>query len=460
MVVLGVDAARTHELQRAVDLVGDLLVLATLGARCHELLRPRMHPGEVGETALGERAHEVQRGRRLVVRLHEPLGVRGACRLGGRGVVHDVPAEAGQLDAADHLVRRRPRLGELAGDAADLHHRHAERVREHDGHLQDDPQLLTDVHRRELLEALGAVAGLQQEGVAGRHLGERRLQRARLAGEDERGIAGDLLQGAVEVAEIGPVGLLLCRVCLPGRRSPAGSRGRCHGWNATDGAPDGGRAFHRRRRLRRRSSAGVGSIAPGSDAEPEQPDALASPSSTVTENWSTTSSFDTRTSIRSLRDRQRVAHRLDAAVVEHHAHRVAVDLERHVPGVATDDHGATDRADGHLAGQLAGTIEPFERHPRPLLGDVHRLAAAVGTGRHADHAVAWHGRAAVDRDQRRCRVAEQHVVDPVPQAGERRVLHVLAPRGQRGVAPRAPHEQQHHTDPAPAVQRRATRRAA
>ena len=37
---------------------------------------------------------------------------------------------------------------------------HTERVRQHDGHLQDDAQLLADVDSGELLEALGAVAGL------------------------------------------------------------------------------------------------------------------------------------------------------------------------------------------------------------------------------------------------------------------------------------------------------------
>ena len=172
MVVLGVDTAGAHELQRTVDLVGDLLVLPALGAGRDELLRPRVHTVQVGEATLGEGADQVERGRRLVVRLHEPFGVRCACRLGGGGVVHDVAPEAGELEIADLLGGGRARLRELSGDATDLHDRHAERVGQHDGHLQDDAQLLADVDCRELLEALGTIACLQEERVAGGDLGE------------------------------------------------------------------------------------------------------------------------------------------------------------------------------------------------------------------------------------------------------------------------------------------------
>ena len=145
VVGLGVDAAGAHEAQRTVDLAGELLVALALGAAGDELLGPRVHPAEVGEAALGERAQQVQRGGRLVVGLHQPLGVGDAGGLGGRVAVDDVAAEAGQLEVADLLGVAGARLGELAGDAADLHHRHAERVGEHDRHLQDDAQLLADV---------------------------------------------------------------------------------------------------------------------------------------------------------------------------------------------------------------------------------------------------------------------------------------------------------------------------
>ena len=69
------------------------------------------------------------------------------------GAVDDVAAERRQLDVADALGGARAGLGELPGDAADLHDRHAHRVRQHDRHLQDDAQLLPDVVGGELLEA-------------------------------------------------------------------------------------------------------------------------------------------------------------------------------------------------------------------------------------------------------------------------------------------------------------------
>ncbi len=84
------------------------------------------------------------------------------------------------------LGRRRPRLGELARDPPDLHDRQRGAVREHGRHLQEDLQLLADGDRREVIERLGAVARLEEEGPAVGHLGERRTKLARLAGEDER----------------------------------------------------------------------------------------------------------------------------------------------------------------------------------------------------------------------------------------------------------------------------------
>ena len=56
--VLGVevDAAGGHEAQRAVDLAGERLVAAALGAGVDELEVPRVHARQVGEAALREGA--------------------------------------------------------------------------------------------------------------------------------------------------------------------------------------------------------------------------------------------------------------------------------------------------------------------------------------------------------------------------------------------------------------------
>ncbi len=173
-VVIGlrVDAGGAHEAQRPVDLPGDAVVALPLRAGRDELLVPGVDSAEGCESALGERAQQVERGRRLMVGLHEATRI-GNTRLGERArIVDDVPAERRQVDLADALGGARAGLGELAGDAPDLDHRDTHRVRHHDRHLQDDAELLPDVVCGELLEALGTIAGLEQERIAGSDLGE------------------------------------------------------------------------------------------------------------------------------------------------------------------------------------------------------------------------------------------------------------------------------------------------
>ena len=60
----------------------------------------------------------------------------------------------------------RARLGELAGDAADLDDRRGRREGHHHRHLQEDAEEIADVVGGMLGEALGAIAALQQERLA------------------------------------------------------------------------------------------------------------------------------------------------------------------------------------------------------------------------------------------------------------------------------------------------------
>ena len=135
----------------------------------------------------------------------------------------DVVAAIGrQLDAVDLLDVGRARLGELAGHAADLHHRHAGAVGQHDRHLQQHAERVADVVGGEIDEALGAVAALQQEGLALGHLGQRRLELARLAGEDQRRIAAQPRLGAGQHGGVGIDRHLLGRPAAPAGRRPVG----------------------------------------------------------------------------------------------------------------------------------------------------------------------------------------------------------------------------------------------
>ena len=59
-------------------------------------------------------------------------------------------------------------------------------IGQHHRHLQEDAEEVADVVGAVLGEALGAVAALQQEGLARGDLGQRLLQAARLAGKDQR----------------------------------------------------------------------------------------------------------------------------------------------------------------------------------------------------------------------------------------------------------------------------------
>ena len=217
-----VDAAGGHEAQGAVDLRRDALVALALAGRGDELLVPQVHLGEVGEPALGERAQEVERRRRLLVGGHQPRRV-GRARLDIEGLVVDhVAAEGRQLDVADPLGAGRARLGELPGDATHLHHRHAGRVGEGHRHLQDDLELVPDGVRVEFVEGLRAVSGLQQKGLAVGHLGQLRGQVARLAGEDQRRHGGQPRLGLLQRVRVGPLGLLGGGELAPGRGAPGG----------------------------------------------------------------------------------------------------------------------------------------------------------------------------------------------------------------------------------------------
>ena len=163
-----IEAAGAHEIQRVGNAIRQLLVTPRLRGILQETQHPLMHRAEIGEAAGGERAQKIQRRRRLAVRHQLPLRIGNARFCGEGNVIDDVAAIARQLDAVDLLGRRRARLGELAGDAADLHHRQRAGVSQNHRHLQKHAEEIADVVGAVLGEALGAIAALQKESLAGR----------------------------------------------------------------------------------------------------------------------------------------------------------------------------------------------------------------------------------------------------------------------------------------------------
>ncbi len=179
---------------------------------------------EIGIAAAGEGAQQIERRGGLTV------GVELALRVGHAGgrreidAVDDVAAIARQLDVADALGGRGARLGELAGDATDLHHRRGGGEGGHDRHLQKHAKEIADVVGGMLGEGFGAIAALQQEGLARCDLAQQLLQLARLASEHERREARELALHLGQRGGIRIVRHLLDRQGSPALGGPGGSR--------------------------------------------------------------------------------------------------------------------------------------------------------------------------------------------------------------------------------------------
>ncbi len=179
-----------------------------------------MHVLEAGIAALREGAQKVERRRRL------PVGHLLARRIGHARLrveldaVDDVAAIARQRHAVDRLVVGRARLGELAGDAADLHHRLGAGEGQHHRHLQEHAEEVADVVRAMLGEAFGAIAALQEEPVSGSDGSKLLLQLARLTCKNQRRKGRETGLGLLERSHVRIGRHLLDRLCSPGIRRP------------------------------------------------------------------------------------------------------------------------------------------------------------------------------------------------------------------------------------------------
>ena len=180
------DPTSAHELQRLGDVVGEFLVAMSLRTILHEAHVPLVHALEVGIAARREGTDQVQRRRRL------PIGLKLAGRIGnarfGRELrpIDDVTTIARQFLAVSLLGRRRTRLCELPGNAADFGYRLAACIGQDHRHLQEDAEEVADVVGAVLGEAFGAVAALEQKTGAPGDSRELLLELTRFARENQR----------------------------------------------------------------------------------------------------------------------------------------------------------------------------------------------------------------------------------------------------------------------------------
>ena len=191
--------------QRPLDLGRDGLEARARGRGADEVLVPVVHHREVGHAGGGERAHQVHRRRRVGVGADHPGRVGDARDRVGDQRVDDVAPVGGQ---AERVERGAARLGVLARDAPDLHHRQRRAVGEHDRHLQEGADGGPEVRLGVVDERLGAVAALEQERAAVGDIGQPVVQFVHFGRQRDR---RDAFQHRADVRDglrVGPLRLL------------------------------------------------------------------------------------------------------------------------------------------------------------------------------------------------------------------------------------------------------------
>ena len=137
-------------------------------------------------------------------------------------LVHHVAAVGQPAGAIDVGAAR---LRVLPGDPPDLHHGHRRAVGQHDGHLQQHPDLAGDVGLRARRERLRAIAALEQEGLTASDRGQPIAELIDFARHDQRRLPGQGQRDFPHHDLVRPR-RLLCHRKGPPRVEPVEVRGR------------------------------------------------------------------------------------------------------------------------------------------------------------------------------------------------------------------------------------------
>lgn len=152
-------------------------------------------------------ADVVERGGRVVVGLDETAWIDSTVL--NAETIDNVTLETRHLLAINNLHRARPRLRILPSHTSDTHNRLVNTPDENDAHLQKKLDLALDGALATVIEELGAVTTLEKKGVALCDIAEVGFQSDDLVGVDERGEAGELVDGRGERSLVRVVGGLL-----------------------------------------------------------------------------------------------------------------------------------------------------------------------------------------------------------------------------------------------------------
>mmetsp|Transcript_15252 Transcript_15252/g.59646 ORF Transcript_15252/g.59646 Transcript_15252/m.59646 type:complete len:407 (-) Transcript_15252:43-1263(-) len=201
-----------EELDAVAQLLEDVPVRVARVRVLHRVQVPLVRIAERGEASRDEGPDVVDGGSRVEVGLQQAVGVGRA--LVNRVAVDVVSPEGSDLlldhdlllSAVDDLLlldldglpAAAARLGELASAADDADDGHVGAPDEDEAHLQNDANLVLDQLLLAVHKALGAVATLQNEGLALSSQRKATLQALHLPRADERGELADVVEHFLE----------------------------------------------------------------------------------------------------------------------------------------------------------------------------------------------------------------------------------------------------------------------
>mmetsp|Transcript_892 Transcript_892/g.2125 ORF Transcript_892/g.2125 Transcript_892/m.2125 type:complete len:240 (+) Transcript_892:975-1694(+) len=186
-----------------------------------------MKARNVSVSSGGECAKDVQGLRTLMVGLHHVERVVSASLRRELLAIDDVSAVRRETNAILHLIRFTARLGELSRHASDLDDWHGRSEGQHEGHLEDDAEGVSDVIDVELVECFGAVSAHEEEALPGAGACELLVQRTDLSRKDKRRESLQLFDGGLELRFIFVVRRLGDMAVLPRIWGPVSAAGRC-----------------------------------------------------------------------------------------------------------------------------------------------------------------------------------------------------------------------------------------